>query len=83
MVTAGELYAIAMTGMALVALAAAIPVLRDIVREGSERLRQGGPAPPVEAADGNRDTDDTVRCPHCGAENEPGYVYCEGCAKRL
>ena len=81
MVTAGQLYLLAMTVMALVALAAAVPVLRDIVLEGRERLREG-PASPV--ADGNSgDGGDGVRCRHCGTENEPGYAYCEACSRQL
>lgn len=81
MVTAGELYVLTATVMALVALAVAIPVLRDIAREGRERLRTG-PDPPSE----DRNTGeavDGVRCRHCGTVNDDGYVYCEECAQQL
>ena len=76
MVTAGELYVLTATVMALVALGAAIPVLLDIAREGRERLRQGGSKRPVADPDAN-DSDEAggVRCRHCGTENEPGYAY--------
>jgi len=81
MVTVGELYALAVAVMGLVALAAALLVLRDIAREGRERLR-ARPEPPREdetAADG----DDTVRCRRCGTVNDDSYVYCEGCSRQL
>jgi len=78
MVTAGELYVLTATVMALVALVAAIPVLRDIVREGRERWRDG-PASAVENGDGSGG----VQCRHCGAVNEAGYAYCEECSQRL
>ncbi len=80
MVTAGELYVLTATVMALVALGAAIPVLRDIVRDGRERLREG-PVSPVED-DEAADTDG-VRCRHCGTVNDSGYVYCEECSQQL
>jgi len=80
MVTAGELYVLTATVMALVALAAAIPVLRDIVRDGRERLREG-PAPP--AAESESDDVAGVRCHHCGTINEAGFVYCEECSRQL
>jgi len=79
MVTAGELYVLTATVMALVALAAAIPVLRDIARDGRERLREG-PASPVDDGD---DETEGVRCPHCGTVNEVGYAYCEDCSQAL
>jgi len=76
MVTAGQLYLLAMTVMALVALGVAIPVLLDIAREGRERLRQGGSKRPVADPDAD-DSDEAggVHCRHCGTENEPGYAY--------
>ncbi|MBX0286564.1 DUF7577 domain-containing protein [Haloarcula salinisoli] len=80
MVTVGELYLLTVTVMALVALAAAVPVLRDIAREGRKRLQQGGPEPPVEEAP---DDIDGVRCRHCGAMNDNGYTYCEECSQQL
>ncbi|MFC6756570.1 MULTISPECIES: DUF7577 domain-containing protein [Haloarcula] len=81
MVTAGDLYLLAVTVMALVALAVAIPVLLDIVREGRERLRQGRPEPPVEAEE--PDDIDGVQCRHCGTVNDDGYAYCEECSRQL
>jgi len=81
MVTTGELYLLAMTVMALVALAAAIPVLLDIVREGHERLWEG-PVTPVENGDSG-DGADGVRCRHCGTVNEGEYAYCEECSQQL
>ncbi|MDS0282430.1 hypothetical protein [Haloarcula onubensis] len=79
MVTAGELYVLTATVMTLVALAAALPVLRDIVRDGRERLRKR-PAPPVEDGDAGEAVDG-VRCRHCGTVNEDGY--CEECSRQL
>ncbi len=81
MVTTGELYLLVVTVMALVAFAAAIPVLLDIAREGRERLREG-PVSPVEGAD-EGDGDDGVRCRHCGTVNEGEYAYCEECSQQL
>ncbi|MDS0260067.1 hypothetical protein NDI56_11745 [Haloarcula sp. S1CR25-12] len=81
MVTGGELYLLAVTVLALVALAVAVPVLLDIAREGRERLRAGGPTRPADDADS--DGADGVRCPHCETENEPGYAYCEECSRAL
>jgi hypothetical protein len=81
MVTAGELYVLTATVMALVALAAAIPVLLDIVRDGHERLREG-PVSPVEGTD-DGDGDDGVRCRHCGTVNDEVYAYCEECSRQL
>ena len=78
MVTAGELYVLTATVMALVALGLAVPVLLAIAREGRERLQQGRPEPPVEGSDA-----EVVHCRHCGAENESGYAYCEACARAL
>ena len=80
MVTAGELYVLTATVLALVALAVAIPVLLDIAREGRERWRAGGPDPPV--GDGTDDAEG-VRCGHCGTVNEPGFAYCEECSWAL
>lgn len=81
MVTAGELYLLAMTVMALVALAAAIPVLVEIAREGRERWRAGGPERPGAGPESDKAGD--VRCRHCGTKNEPGYAYCEACSRAL
>jgi hypothetical protein len=87
MVTGGQLYVLVVTVMALVALAAAIPVLVGIAREGRERLRMGGPEPPTsEGEDGEnigQNGTDGVHCPHCGTENEAGYDYCEACSRAL
>ncbi|WP_277542538.1 DUF7577 domain-containing protein [Haloarcula laminariae] len=81
MVTAGELYVFTATVMALVALAAAVPVLRDIAIEGRERLRRDGPDPPVEDAQSSEVAG--VRCQHCGTENETDYTYCAECSRAL
>jgi len=48
--------------------------------------RESSSRPPIES----RNTDhltvgETVRCPHCGAENEfdPSYTYCRQCTREL
>jgi hypothetical protein len=74
-------YALAVTVMALVALAAAIPVLLDIARDGRERLRDG-PEPPGEDDTAGEERDG-VRCPHCGTVNDEGYAYCAACSRAL
>lgn len=57
-----------------------------VVRLGRRLERTDpGPARPdgwVAVSDGGRDTDARV-CRVCGAENEPEYDYCGGCAARL
>ncbi|MBV0925765.1 hypothetical protein KTS45_16290 [Halomicroarcula limicola] len=84
MVSPGQLYLLAVTVMALVALAAAAPVLLGIAREGRERLRRGGPdlrAAPAET-EAQSDSSDR-RCRHCGAENAGEFAYCRECAGPL
>lgn len=84
MVTSGELYLLAVTAMALVALGAAALVLRNIVRDGRERWRTGSPAPTDEGGSADDDgPEDGRRCPHCGEMNDDGYAYCQQCAERL
>jgi len=83
MTTAGHLYVLTATVMSLVALAAALPVLRDIALEGRERWRAGEPGPAVSGDEGSDTEGDGVRCRHRGAENESGYTYCEGCSRAL
>jgi len=83
MVTTGELYLLLVTVMALVALAAALPVLLNIVREGRERWRGGPETGPDAAGERGGAPVDGYRCSNCGATNENGYVYCQRCAERL
>jgi hypothetical protein len=85
-----------LTVLLLVALAAAVPVLSGIVRDGRERRRKwksgemerysedeeydAGP-PAVLDADGT--AAETKHCRHCGAENDAGFTYCRVCTRPL
>jgi hypothetical protein len=83
-VTAGQLYLLVVTVLLLAALAAAVPVLAGIVREGRQRLRRGQPHPPESDADDSHGTPTDERsCPHCGTDNEPGFSYCRHCLEPL
>lgn len=45
-----------------------------------------GPRPTIEPRDAEGlQTGETVRCTHCGAENEyhPSYTYCRQCSREL
>jgi hypothetical protein len=90
MISAGELYFFGVTVMVLVALGAALLVLWNMVREGVERWRTGGPTPTDErgstedgGSDNRADSPHERDCPHCGARNEPSFDYCQECAERL
>lgn len=94
----GQLYLLVITVLLLAALAAAVPVLRDIVRDGRERQRkwQSGEMERY-AEDEDFDAkspaplDDesesavrgTVDCPRCGEENSTEFTYCYHCTERL
>ncbi len=43
------------------------------------RLSESGPA----AARESVAEDGTTRCRHCGTENDPGYQFCQQCARQL
>ncbi|MFC6863426.1 zinc ribbon domain-containing protein [Halomicroarcula sp. GCM10025817] len=87
MVSFGEVYVVVLTAMALVALAAALPVLVRIVVDGRERWREGVPDA-REQRSGDADPSDPVpsggwRCGHCGTVNERGFRYCRECVETL
>ncbi|MFC6975133.1 zinc-ribbon domain-containing protein [Halomicroarcula sp. GCM10025709] len=84
MIEPGQLYLLAVTVLLLAALAAAVPVLVGIVREGRQRRRRGQPRPPDPQSDDSDDSPaDSHPCPHCGTSNEPGFTYCRHCLEPL
>ena len=96
MVTPGEVYAAVITILLLVALAAAIPVLKQIVVDGIERQRKWRSGEmerytedeeydrgPPAALDGEATPQTHLTCRHCGAENDPGFTYCSECVEPL
>jgi hypothetical protein len=92
----GQLYGLLLLVMFLFALAASIPVLVGIFREGRERRRKR------QAGEMERYTEDEeygvghhapdeadftglgqLTCPHCGATNDAEFGYCRDCAESL
>jgi hypothetical protein len=95
-VTPGEIYAAVITILLLVALAVAIPVLKQIVVDGIERRRkwQSGEmerytedeeynSGPPAALDDESAPQTRLNCRHCGAENDPAFTYCSECVEPL
>ncbi|WP_276273762.1 DUF7577 domain-containing protein [Haloarcula litorea] len=85
MVSAVELYVLGMALVLVAALAAAVPVLLGILRDGRDRLREGASEPPAEGRDGTPPDPATGRrrCPNCGTENDAAFRYCRECAGQL
>ncbi|MFC7026778.1 zinc ribbon domain-containing protein [Halomicroarcula sp. GCM10025324] len=87
MVQFGDVYVVVLTAMALVALAAALPVLVSILIEGRERWRDGAPDTPERPA-GEAEMRGPLpsggfRCGRCGTVNERGFRYCRECVETL
>ncbi len=96
MVTFGEVYATVIVIFLLFALAATIPVLKQIVVDGIERQRKWKSGEmerytedkefdrgPPAVLDGEAEPPTQVVCRHCGAENDPAFNYCQDCAEPL
>ena len=96
MVTPGQLYAAVAVVLLLVALAVAIPVLKQIVVDGIERRRKWKTGEmerytedeeydrgPASALDGDAEDPTTLTCRHCGTENDAGFSHCRECANPL
>lgn len=89
----GQLYGLLLLLALLVGLVVSLRVLVGIAREGRERHRMRragelerytedeeygpGPSVPGEQQAG------VVTCPHCGAENGTGFMFCHYCVGRL
>ncbi|OLZ41999.1 hypothetical protein A6E15_13875 [Natrinema saccharevitans] len=96
MVSPGQLYAVAIGVLLLVALGVCVPVLVRIVRDGLERhhkRRAGelkrytddeefdrGPSASLETDPAGRTH---VTCRHCGTVNDAGFTYCRRCTTPL
>ena len=96
MVTPGEVYAAVTVILLLVALAVAVPVLRQIVLDGIERRRKWKTGEMEQDSDGEEDDrgaasrrdDERAQsprqtCRHCGTENDPDFSHCRKCARPL
>ncbi len=94
MAAAGQLSAVIVIGLLLVALGVSIPVLKRIVQDGLERqrkLRAGEIERYTEDEVYDRGQDDAIdddvrgcqTCQQCGAKNELGVTYCRRCVVPL
>ncbi|MEF8915508.1 DUF7577 domain-containing protein [Natronomonas sp.] len=81
----GELYVAIIVLLLLVALGAAIPVLKGIVIDGIERQRGDATSESAVTEDSPPvDPDGTSAvCPNCGTTNDPDFTYCRECGSRL
>jgi hypothetical protein len=81
----GELYVAITALLLLIALGAAIPVLRGIVIDGIERQREDVTSESTVTEDSPpADPDGTsVVCSDCETPNDPDFTYCRECGSRL
>jgi hypothetical protein len=53
------------------------------VRQAVEHDRVDRPDPVERPVTGAHADDDSYRCPHCGARNDPQFTYCQRCVSFL
>lgn len=93
MISPGGVYVAVITVLLLVALGAAIPVLKGIVIDGIERHRSGEATRRADSDDPSPGRDDGARattadgphtvCSNCETPNAPDFTYCRACGTRL
>jgi hypothetical protein len=87
-ISPGDLYVAVITLLLLVALGAAIPVLKGIVLDGIERQRASEATEPSESEDGDGSSPTESDRPHaicsnCETPNDRAFSYCRECGERL
>ncbi|WP_336135028.1 DUF7577 domain-containing protein [Natronomonas amylolytica] len=83
MFPSGELYVAITALLLLIALGAAIPVLKGIVLDGIERRRTRETTETEPADDSTGNSGPHVVCSACGTPNDPNFSYCRACGTRL
>lgn len=92
MISPGDLYVAVITLLLLVALGAAVPVLKGIVLDGIERQRAGEATEASESESESEDGDGSsptasdepyAICSNCETPNDRAFSYCRECGERL